>query len=157
MLDARARRSVAKWRTAWSRVAVATRAFARGGAGGGAALEKKRDALDALLAVSPVIPVVALPDAARAPALGRALLDGGVGILEVTLRTGAALDAIRALRRTLPELRVGCGTVTTRAQRKRRWRRARNSWWRRARRRRSRTPFSQRPCPRCRAPPRRAK
>ena len=63
-----------------------------------------------LLALSPVIPVVAVPDGADAVALGRALADGGIGIIEVTLRTAGAVDAIAALVDD-GAVTVGAGTV----------------------------------------------
>ncbi len=66
---------------------------------------------DQALALSPVIPVVALEDAAHAVPLARALLAGGLRTIEVTLRTTAALDAIRAITSAVPEIVVGAGTV----------------------------------------------
>ncbi|MEL6447317.1 MAG: bifunctional 4-hydroxy-2-oxoglutarate aldolase/2-dehydro-3-deoxy-phosphogluconate aldolase [Pseudomonadota bacterium] len=66
--------------------------------------------IHALMGVSPVIPVVAMPEGADAVALGRALADGGVGIIEVTLRTPGAVAAIAALARD-GALAVGAGTV----------------------------------------------
>ncbi|MGI8947267.1 MAG: bifunctional 4-hydroxy-2-oxoglutarate aldolase/2-dehydro-3-deoxy-phosphogluconate aldolase [Ornithinimicrobium sp.] len=69
-----------------------------------------------VLAVSPVIPVVVLQDAQQALPLAEALLSGGVGIIEVTLRTEAGLDAIARIARALPEMLVGAGTVITRDQ-----------------------------------------
>ena len=50
-----------------------------------------------LLDISPVIPVVVLDDPEQAVPLARALVEGGVAIIEVTLRTPRALDAIRAI------------------------------------------------------------
>src|SRR5688572_27633326 len=64
-----------------------------------------------VLRLSPVMPVVTIDDAAKAEALARALLAGGVRTIEVTLRTPAALDAIRAIARSAPEMIVGAGTV----------------------------------------------
>jgi 2-dehydro-3-deoxyphosphogluconate aldolase/(4S)-4-hydroxy-2-oxoglutarate aldolase len=58
-----------------------------------------------------ILPVLVIDDAGLAPALGRALLRGGITWAEVTLRTPAALDAIRALADN-PDLVVGAGTVT---------------------------------------------
>lgn len=58
-----------------------------------------------------VIPVVTLEDASLAPALGRALVAGGLPAAEVTFRTPAAAEAIAALRAACPELLVGAGTV----------------------------------------------
>jgi 2-dehydro-3-deoxyphosphogluconate aldolase / (4S)-4-hydroxy-2-oxoglutarate aldolase len=64
-----------------------------------------------VLALSPVMPVVVLDDAAAAAPLARALLAGGLKTIEITLRTPAALDAIREAARAAPELIVGAGTV----------------------------------------------
>lgn len=62
-----------------------------------------------------VIPVVVIKDAARAEPLGEALVSGGVPVAEVTLRTGAAIEAIRRLTAN-SLLTVGAGTVLTAAQ-----------------------------------------
>jgi len=66
-----------------------------------------------VLDVSPVIPVVVVEDIATAVPLARALLDGGVPIIEVTLRSAPALDAIRAIAAEVPELLVGAGTIVS--------------------------------------------
>ncbi|GIF78525.1 bifunctional 4-hydroxy-2-oxoglutarate aldolase/2-dehydro-3-deoxy-phosphogluconate aldolase [Asanoa siamensis] len=66
-----------------------------------------------LLAVSPVIPVVVVEAPADAVPMAEALLRGGVGIIEITLRTPDALAAIAAVARILPGMRVGAGTVVT--------------------------------------------
>lgn len=55
-------------------------------------------------------------DATRAAGLARALLRGGVAVIEVTLRTPAALKAIRVIRSEVPEMIVGAGTVLSSAQ-----------------------------------------
>jgi 2-dehydro-3-deoxyphosphogluconate aldolase/(4S)-4-hydroxy-2-oxoglutarate aldolase len=68
-----------------------------------------------LLALSPIMPVVVIEDAHAAEPLARALLAGGLKTIEVTLRTPAALDAIRAVARAVPELLVGAGTVLSEA------------------------------------------
>ena len=60
-----------------------------------------------------VIPVVAIDDAADAPRLARALLEGGLPCAEITFRTAAAGAAIRAISDEFPELLVGAGTVLT--------------------------------------------
>jgi 2-dehydro-3-deoxyphosphogluconate aldolase/(4S)-4-hydroxy-2-oxoglutarate aldolase len=70
----------------------------------------------ALLDVSPVIPVVVVEDVASAVPLARALLAGGVGIIEVTLRSPAALGAIKAIAREVPEMFLGAGTVCSEQQ-----------------------------------------
>jgi 2-dehydro-3-deoxyphosphogluconate aldolase/(4S)-4-hydroxy-2-oxoglutarate aldolase len=62
-----------------------------------------------------VIPVLTIADAAAAVPLARALVAGGLKVLEVTLRTGAALDAVRAIAREVPEAILGVGTVTSAA------------------------------------------
>lgn len=67
---------------------------------------------DKLLDIAPVVPVVVLPDVARAVPVARALLRGGVGIAEITLRTPAALGAIRRIAAEVPDILVGAGTVT---------------------------------------------
>lgn len=65
-----------------------------------------------LLAIAPVIPVVVLADADAAVPLARALQAGGIPIVEVTLRTPAALAAIRRIAAEVPDVVVGAGTVT---------------------------------------------
>jgi 2-dehydro-3-deoxyphosphogluconate aldolase / (4S)-4-hydroxy-2-oxoglutarate aldolase len=70
-----------------------------------------RPAVRSVLDVSPVIPVVVIEDARDAVPLAEALLAGGVGIVEVTLRSAAALDAIRAIAERVPELVLGAGTI----------------------------------------------
>lgn len=64
-----------------------------------------------LLRISPVMPVVVIDDAALAVPLARALVSGGVGVMEITLRTSAALESIRAIAREVPEISVGAGTI----------------------------------------------
>jgi 2-dehydro-3-deoxyphosphogluconate aldolase/(4S)-4-hydroxy-2-oxoglutarate aldolase len=65
-----------------------------------------------LLASSPIIPVVVIEDADDGPTLAAALLRGGIRCAEITLRTPAALDAIRAIAAgTDPAFTVGAGTV----------------------------------------------
>src|SRR5262245_8317214 len=64
-----------------------------------------------LLAKTPVIPVLTIERVADAVPLARALLAGGLPVIEVTLRTKAALDAIRAIAAEAPDVIVGTGTV----------------------------------------------
>lgn len=64
-----------------------------------------------IMTLSPIIPVIAIDDADRAVDLAHALIEGGINVLEVTLRTTAALDAIRLLAEKVPEAVVGAGTV----------------------------------------------
>ena len=67
-------------------------------------------ALD-LIDHGPVIPVIVLQRVADAVPLARALLAGGVKVLEITLRTPLALDCMRAIAASVPEAIVGAGTI----------------------------------------------
>ena len=64
---------------------------------------------------APVIPVIVLTDVAHAVPMARALLAGGIRMLEVTLRTPQALACIEAIARAVPQAVVGAGTVRSRA------------------------------------------
>jgi 2-dehydro-3-deoxyphosphogluconate aldolase/(4S)-4-hydroxy-2-oxoglutarate aldolase len=64
-----------------------------------------------LAAHGPVIPVIVLNEVHHAVPMARALVAGGVRVLEVTLRTPVALDCMRAIAREVPEAIVGAGTV----------------------------------------------
>ncbi|MGW0522346.1 bifunctional 4-hydroxy-2-oxoglutarate aldolase/2-dehydro-3-deoxy-phosphogluconate aldolase [Crossiella sp. NPDC003009] len=66
-----------------------------------------------LLAVSPVIPVVVIDEVDHAVPLAKALARGGIGVIEVTLRTAAGLPAIERIAAEVPEILVGAGTVIT--------------------------------------------
>ena len=66
-----------------------------------------------ILRTSVVVPVVVLERVEDAKPLAEALLQGGIGIIEITLRTQVALKAIELLARDLPEMKVGAGTVTS--------------------------------------------
>ncbi|MHB9863663.1 bifunctional 4-hydroxy-2-oxoglutarate aldolase/2-dehydro-3-deoxy-phosphogluconate aldolase [Streptomyces sp. YIM S03343] len=68
------------------------------------------------LDMAPVLPVVVLEDAARAVPLARTLVSCGLTAIEVTLRTRAAVEAIRAITAEVPDAVVGAGTVLTTAQ-----------------------------------------
>ena len=65
----------------------------------------------ALFAKTPVIPVLTIENADQAAPLARALCEGGLSVIEVTLRTKAALDAIRIMTEKVPEAIVGAGTL----------------------------------------------
>lgn len=65
------------------------------------------------LDVSPVIPVVVVDDPDHAVAVARALVAGGVGIIEITLRTPRALDAVAAVAAAVPEIALGVGSILT--------------------------------------------
>ena len=58
-----------------------------------------------------IVPVVVLEDAKDAIPLGQALIDGGLPVAEVTFRTAAAADSIKAMSEAFPEMLVGAGTV----------------------------------------------
>ena len=66
-----------------------------------------------VLDLAPVVPVVVVTDVRDAVPLARALVAGGLPAIEVTLRTPAALDAIRAVAAEVPDAVVGAGTVLT--------------------------------------------
>ena len=69
-----------------------------------------------LLDIVPVIPVVVVHDAADAVPIARALVAGGLPIIELTLRTPAALAAIERIADEVPEIIVGAGTIVDTAQ-----------------------------------------
>lgn len=65
-----------------------------------------------IMALAPVIPVLTIESIDHAAPLARALVAGGLRVLEVTLRTEAALEAIKVMRQAVPEAIVGAGTLT---------------------------------------------
>lgn len=71
--------------------------------------------IDEIMRVSPVIPVLVIDDVATARPLAEALVAGGLRVLEVTLRTPAAIDAIREMKSVEGAI-VGAGTVVTAGQ-----------------------------------------
>jgi 2-dehydro-3-deoxyphosphogluconate aldolase/(4S)-4-hydroxy-2-oxoglutarate aldolase len=73
--------------------------------------ETKQQQLADILALAPVVPVVIVDDAAHAVPMARALVAGGIRAIEVTLRTPAGLDAIRAIAAEVEGAVVGVGTV----------------------------------------------
>jgi 2-dehydro-3-deoxyphosphogluconate aldolase/(4S)-4-hydroxy-2-oxoglutarate aldolase len=68
--------------------------------------------IDTIMRTAPVIPVIVIEDEAHAVPLAEALVAGGLRVLEVTLRTPAALGAIRAMKQVEGAI-VGAGTVTS--------------------------------------------
>lgn len=66
-----------------------------------------------LLSLVPVVPVVVLDDLDHAVPVARALVAGGLPVIELTLRTPVALDAIAAIAAEVPEILVGAGTITS--------------------------------------------
>lgn len=61
---------------------------------------------------SRVVPVIVLSEAVHAVPLAHALLEGGIDVMEITLRSGAALAGIEAVARAVPRMHLGAGTVT---------------------------------------------
>ena len=66
-----------------------------------------------LLSLVPVVPVVVVDDLAHAVPVARSLVAGGLPVIELTLRTPVALDAIAAIAEEVPEILVGAGTITS--------------------------------------------
>ncbi len=73
---------------------------------------------ESLLDRVPVVPVVVLHDVAHAVPVARALVAGGLPVIELTLRTPVALDAIEAIATEVPEILLGAGTVVAPGQAK---------------------------------------
>ncbi|WP_430391905.1 bifunctional 4-hydroxy-2-oxoglutarate aldolase/2-dehydro-3-deoxy-phosphogluconate aldolase [Dyella sp. 20L07] len=74
-------------------------------------IEQKQQQVEATLRLAPVVPVVIIEDARAAVPMARALVAGGTPAIEITLRTPAALDAIRAIAEEVEGAVVGVGTV----------------------------------------------
>ncbi len=68
-----------------------------------------------LIGQQPVIPVLTIRTVAEAVPLAQALVRGGLPVIEVTMRTDVALEAIRAIVQEVPEAKVGAGTILTQA------------------------------------------
>lgn len=68
---------------------------------------------EAVFCTSPVIPVLVIKELDHAVPLATALFAGGIRILEITLRTSVALDAVKLLTKTFPEALIGVGTIMT--------------------------------------------
>ena len=68
-------------------------------------------AIEKFLRLSPVMPVVTFTDPSVAVDVARALVHGGIRVIEVTLRTPVALRAMERIARSVPEITVGAGTV----------------------------------------------
>lgn len=67
--------------------------------------------IEKTVGLSPIIPVIVIKDENDAVPLAKALIAGGIDIMEVTLRTNAALKAIELIAKEVPEMNVGAGTV----------------------------------------------
>lgn len=74
-------------------------------------IEQKQKLIESTLRLAPVVPVVIIEDARAAVPMARALVAGGIPAIEVTLRTPAALDAIRAIAEEVEGAVIGVGTV----------------------------------------------
>lgn len=72
--------------------------------------------ISAIAARAPVVPVLTIERAADAVPLARALVKGGLPVLEITLRTAVALEALRDIAAEVPEAIVGAGTVLNAGQ-----------------------------------------
>jgi 2-dehydro-3-deoxyphosphogluconate aldolase/(4S)-4-hydroxy-2-oxoglutarate aldolase len=75
--------------------------------------DARQTQLDELLALGPVIPVITIPTVEAAVPLARALVEGGIRLLEITLRTSAGLAGAQAIINEVPGAVVGIGTVLT--------------------------------------------
>jgi len=64
-----------------------------------------------VMKVSPIVPVIAIDEVEDALPLAKALFEGGIKIMEITLRTEAGLKAIEIISKEMPEMNVGAGTV----------------------------------------------
>ncbi|WP_033739979.1 bifunctional 4-hydroxy-2-oxoglutarate aldolase/2-dehydro-3-deoxy-phosphogluconate aldolase [Helicobacter pylori] len=64
-----------------------------------------------VLQISPIVPVVVIEDLKDAVPLAQSLVDGGIPIIEVTLRSNCALEAIELIAKNVPKMRVGAGTI----------------------------------------------
>jgi 2-dehydro-3-deoxyphosphogluconate aldolase/(4S)-4-hydroxy-2-oxoglutarate aldolase len=76
-------------------------------------MQTKQQLVETTMRLAPVIPVVIIEDASHAVPMARALVAGGIPAIEVTLRTPAALDAIRAIAAEVEGAVIGVGTVLT--------------------------------------------
>lgn len=76
-------------------------------------LEQHQQTAERLLRDAGILPVVTVDSVDQARRLADALLEGGLRSIELTLRTPAALDALAALKRELPDIVIGAGTVVT--------------------------------------------
>ncbi len=70
-----------------------------------------QDRIIEVLQISPIIPVVVIEDIKDAVPLAQSLAEGGIHIIEVTLRSSCALEAIELIAKNVPKMRVGAGTI----------------------------------------------
>ncbi|AQM65727.1 bifunctional 4-hydroxy-2-oxoglutarate aldolase/2-dehydro-3-deoxy-phosphogluconate aldolase [Helicobacter pylori] len=64
-----------------------------------------------VLQISPIVPVVVVENIKDAVPLAQSLIEGGIPIIEVTLRSSCALEAIELIAKNVPKMRVGAGTI----------------------------------------------
>ncbi len=70
-----------------------------------------QDKIIEVLQISPIVPVVVIEDIKDAVPLAQSLIEGGIQIIEVTLRSSCALEAIELIAKNVPKMRVGAGTI----------------------------------------------
>ncbi|GAA8807175.1 bifunctional 4-hydroxy-2-oxoglutarate aldolase/2-dehydro-3-deoxy-phosphogluconate aldolase [Helicobacter pylori] len=75
-----------------------------------------QDRIIEVLQISPIVPVVVIENIKDAVPLAQSLIEGGIHIIEVTLRSSCALEAIELIAKNVPKMRVGAGTILNPAQ-----------------------------------------
>ncbi|GAA7602382.1 bifunctional 4-hydroxy-2-oxoglutarate aldolase/2-dehydro-3-deoxy-phosphogluconate aldolase [Helicobacter pylori] len=70
-----------------------------------------QDRIIEVLQISPIVPVVVIENIKDAVPLAQSLIEGGIHIIEVTLRSSCALEAIELIAKNVPKMRVGAGTI----------------------------------------------
>ncbi|GAA6838624.1 ketohydroxyglutarate aldolase [Helicobacter pylori] len=70
-----------------------------------------QDKIIEVLQISPIVPVVVIENIKDAVPLAQSLIEGGIQIIEVTLRSSCALEAIELIANNVPKMRVGAGTI----------------------------------------------
>ncbi|GAA7918036.1 bifunctional 4-hydroxy-2-oxoglutarate aldolase/2-dehydro-3-deoxy-phosphogluconate aldolase [Helicobacter pylori] len=75
-----------------------------------------QDKIIEVLQISPIVPVVVIENIKDAVPLAQSLIEGGIPIIEVTLRSSCALEAIELIAKNVPKMRVGAGTILNPAQ-----------------------------------------
>ncbi|MDO7813517.1 bifunctional 4-hydroxy-2-oxoglutarate aldolase/2-dehydro-3-deoxy-phosphogluconate aldolase [Helicobacter pylori] len=70
-----------------------------------------QDKIIEVLQISPIVPVVVIEDIKDAVPLAQSLIEGGIPIIEVTLRSSCALEAIELIAKNVPKMHVGAGTI----------------------------------------------
>ncbi|MFP6169985.1 bifunctional 4-hydroxy-2-oxoglutarate aldolase/2-dehydro-3-deoxy-phosphogluconate aldolase [Helicobacter pylori] len=70
-----------------------------------------QDKIIEVLQISPIVPVVVIENIKDAVPLAQSLVEGGIPIIEVTLRSSCALEAIELIAKNVPKMRVGAGTI----------------------------------------------